>query len=136
MEGAGSRASPVLLLQDLRNSQNPRGCLIQGSSPDDQCHFMGLHRSQKRVISSAGSFPFLNNGALILGFPGLSSVDFGIEGDCVHTLSLLAHLRHLFPPVCPPLTPCVLDPECQPDAHPSGTQHRHFLLDWGRRQPS
>ena len=81
---------------------------------------MGLHGSQKGVVSGAGSFPLLNNSALILGFPGLSSVDIGREGDCVHTLSQLVHLRHLFPPVFPHLRPCVLDPECQPRSCPQG----------------
>lgn len=68
---------------------------------------MGPHRSQKRVISRAGSFPLLNNGALILGFPGLSSIDFGIEDDCVYTWSRLMRLSHLFPPVYPHRGPCV-----------------------------
>ena len=107
---------------------------------DDPCGFMGLHRSQKRVISSAGSFPVLNNGALILGFPGLSSVDFGIEGDCVRTLSQLRHLRHLFPPVSTLASPPVdwtqsAGPVLSPEAlstdtpwtgrrrRPSSTQH-------------
>lgn len=62
----------------------------------------------------------LNNSALILGFPGLSSVDVGIEGDCVHTFSQLVHLRHLFPPVFPHLRPRVLDLECQARPCPQG----------------
>lgn len=81
---------------------------------------MGLHRSQKPVISSAESFPLLNNGALILGFPRVVLVDFGIEGDCAHTLSGPVHLRQMFPPVYPPLMPCVPDPQCQLRALPQG----------------
>lgn len=90
--GLAPRNYPLFLLWDLRNAQNCWGCLIHFSSHYDWCHFMGLHRSQKWVISSAGSFPLLNNGALILGFPGLSSVDFGRQGDCVCKLSAGASL--------------------------------------------
>lgn len=91
---------------------------------------MGLHGSQKRVISSAGSFPVLNNGTFILGFPGLSSVDFGIGGDCVHTLPRLVHLRHLFPPVSTLISlPVDWTQSASPDPHPSGPEHRH-ILDW------
>ena len=92
---------------------------------------MGLHGSQKGVVSGAGSFPLLNNSALVLGFPGLSSVDVGREGDCVHTLSQLVHLRHLFPPVFRHLRPCVLDPECQPRSCPQGLHHGHPFLGVG-----
>lgn len=101
---------------------------------DDPCGFMGLHRSQKQVISSAGSFPVLNNGALILGFPGLSSVDFGIEGDCVRTLSQLQHLRHLFPPVSTLASPPVdWTQSAGPGPHSRGPQHRH-PLDWEKEE--
>jgi len=60
------RTALLVVCWDLRNAQKGQGRVINGS------RFMGLHRSQKPVVSSAESFPLLNNGALILGFPGLS----------------------------------------------------------------
>lgn len=91
---------------------------------------MGRHRSQKRVILGAGSFPLLNNGALILGFPGLSSVDVGIEGDCVHRL-----LVWCISDICFLLFTLISGPVYRIQTA-RGPHHSHPLLGWGKEEAS